>query len=126
MIDMKLKTESLEAILVAILAVNSYGLEKAYALLPQLREAGLTNPESVANADVGDVMVRMYESGYQRGLLGEMFAQRVKHLMTLASRGELDLLDDFLENNQREQAIELLCQIKGVGPKVAGDVLLLM
>lgn len=123
---MSLTAESLEAILVAMLAVNSYGLEKAYALLPQLREAGLTDPENVANSDVGDVMVRMYESGYQRGLLGEMFAERVKHLMTLASQGELDSLEDFLESNQREQVVELLCQIKGVGPKVAGDVLLLM
>lgn len=48
---MPINERNLEAVIAAILAVNSYGLEKSYKLLPSLRKAGLTDPATVAKAD---------------------------------------------------------------------------
>ncbi len=117
---------NLEAVIAAILAVNSYGLEKSYKLLPSLRKAGLTDPATVAKADGGDVMMRLCKAGYDRGMLTEMMAGRLVHLMQVVHSGALDGLNTLVDNRAKEGTLELLCTVKGIGPKVAADAWMLL
>jgi len=48
---MALAVPQVECLLMAILAVNSYPLEKVWTLLPRMRELGLTAPARVAAMD---------------------------------------------------------------------------
>jgi 3-methyladenine DNA glycosylase/8-oxoguanine DNA glycosylase len=116
---MRISSESLEAILTAILAVQKYPLEKAWSLLPSLRLERLTEPDFVAKADIGDLIVRLTRAGYERGMLNEMMATRVQHLMVAAVSGSLDAYDDRLAKKDKQAAQELLCKVKGIGPRVA-------
>jgi hypothetical protein len=49
---MGLPVSSVECLLMAILAVNSYSLDKAWKLLPRMRELGLTDPARVVAMDM--------------------------------------------------------------------------
>ena len=122
---MPLPDEQIEALVASILAVNSYGLDKAYAILPALREAGLTNPPQTAIKDIGELTVALGNAGYCRGWLTGMMAERLASLMA-AIEGKLDDLGSFVDSNNKTSAINLLCTIKGIGSKVANDAWMLM
>lgn len=113
-----MRTEFLDDVVVALLAVNNYPLDKAWNLLPALREAGMTSPDAVPQ-DIGEATVRLATAGYDRGLLTSMFAERIQNLMAAVRRGDLSRIDALIETKNKEQALELLCSVKGIGPRVA-------
>ena len=113
-----MKNELLEEVVVALLAVNNYPLDKAWKLLPALREAGLTKPESVPS-DAGEATVKLAAAGYDRGLLTSMFAERIQGLMQAAQSGDLDGLEGLVREGKKAEAAAVLCKVKGIGPRVA-------
>jgi hypothetical protein len=119
-----MRTEHLEEIVVALLAVNNYPLEKAWKLLPGLRAAGLTDPKRVP-MDIGECTVALAAAGYDRGLLTEMFAERIQQLMAMVERGALAGLDDLIDAKKKTEAQALVTTVKGVGPRVAETAWLL-
>lgn len=123
---MKITGSSLEAITVALLAVYQWPAEKVWKLLPALREAGLTDPARTAGAGIEDVIVRLANAGYDRGLLTEMFALRVMNLMAAARDGVLDDFDGHLRRKDKAAATEVLVRVKGIGPKVAETAWMLL
>ena len=123
---MTIEQNHLEAIIASMLAVNAYGLERSYALLPGFRTAGLTDPVTIAREDVGALMMRLAKAGYDRGLLTEMMAGRMSNFMKAVANGELDELDEMVARGDQSSAVDLLCKIRGIGPKVATDSWLLM
>ncbi len=123
---MKLTTDHIEALVAAVLAVNNYRLEKVWAQLPGLQAAGLTDPEWVAAADLGEVVVRLTASGHDRGMLAGLIADRLQTMMQAVVAGTLDPLPDALKRGDRDAAVGILCTAKGIGPKVADNALMLM
>ena len=123
---MPLHRGNLEAIVVSLLAVNSYGLERVYELLPEFRNNGLVDPAKISNAEVPQVMRELYKSGYDRGMLTEMMAGRLIGVMKAVADGRLDILNDLVEKGSKTLTKELLCQVQGIGPKVASDAWMLM
>lgn len=123
---MEISQESIDAILVALLAVQQYSLDRAWSLLPKLEKAGLTDPKKVVKANLGALVVKLTESGYERGLLNGLMAPRVQNLMMAVVAGELDAFDELRGTGDRQAAIELLCRVKGIGPKVANNAWLLL
>ena len=113
-----MKQENLEDLVVAVLAVNNYSFEKAWTLLPNLREAGLTTAATFP-AELGPATVKLASAGYDRGLLTEMFAKRLHGLMQMAVSGALDELDGHVEAGRKDDVLALLVSVPGIGPKVA-------
>lgn len=116
---------TLEQVLVAQLSVYNWSMERVWKLLPALRHAGLTNPESFP-VDLGKTTVALYEAGYDRGMLTEMFAERAASLMAFAQSGELDPLDDLVAAGKKEEAVKLLLRIRGIGAMSAKNAWLLL
>lgn len=119
---MDLSAQQIESLLVALLAVNSYSVEKVTGLLPAFREARLTEPTfvaEVAKADIGPLIVRLASAGYDRGLRTEIFAQRVLALMEAINRGQLSALPAMVSARKESDAIASLTMIPGIGPRVA-------
>lgn len=123
---MKLSNNELEAVVAAILAVNRYPIEKAWDLLPKLREAGLTVPDMVVDEDIGRLTVRLASAGYDRGMLTSMLADRLQGLMRAVQQGQLDGLAAASARKDKKAAVEILCRVKGVGPQVAESAWLLL
>ncbi len=116
---MNLSKISLETILVSLLAVGGYSLEKAWNLLPQLREADLTEPEKVIGEEIETLTHQLFSIGYKRGIVTDMMAERLQQLMQMAHSGTLDEFDALLAKDEKDKAVELLCKVKGIGPMVA-------
>lgn len=121
-----LSHEIVEDLIVAILAVNSYPMERVARILPELRSNRLTDPEFVAAADLEEVTRLLYKSGYERGTLVGMFAERLKSLMAKIENDSLDEIGLAVTKRERDRIGDCLRDVKGVGPKVIQNALLLI
>lgn len=115
---MALAASQVECLLVALLSVNNFSLEKAWALLPRMREAGLTDPARVTAMDMAAAIDALTRAGYDRKSLTWLFAERVKALMAAIVAGELAGLDEAIATNDKGRATELLDRVRGIGPTV--------
>lgn len=115
---MPLAPAQVECLLMALLSVNNFSLEKAWLLLPRLREAGLTDPARVATMDMAATIEALTLAGYDRKKLTWLFAERVKALMAAIHSGELAGLDAAIAAKDKAEASELLGQVRGIGPTV--------
>ncbi len=123
---MKLATRTIESLVASVLSVNSYPLEKSWSLLPALGKSSLTDPDFVAGADPGDVTVRLGQSGYNRGMLTGMMAERLRSLMVAVNAGTLDGLEGLVAGDKKEKALSLLRTVNGIGTAVAHNAWLLL
>lgn len=65
-------------LVVAILAVNRYSLERTYTFAQGLRKQGLFDPHNLATLDLGDIVARLQAGGYRRGqFMSDLFAVRL-------------------------------------------------
>jgi 3-methyladenine DNA glycosylase/8-oxoguanine DNA glycosylase len=124
---MSISDSTLEALVASILAVNNWPLEKTWNLLPQLRARQLLNVNAAAAFDQGEMTVRLAEAGYDRGaVLTPMIADRISALMRAVQDGSLTDFESLLGRRDKKAAVECLCRVKGVGPKVAENVWMLL
>lgn len=115
---MALSGSHVECLLVALLSVNKFPLEKAWSLLPRMREVGLTDPARVAAMGMPAAIEALAGAGYDRKNLTWMFAERVMALMAAIHGGELAGLDEAIAAKDKAKATELLDRVRGVGPTV--------
>lgn len=116
----------IEALLVALLAVNNRTLEQTWSLLPNLRAERLTEPEFVHAAHTEEVIRRLAAAGYDRGALTWLFAERVQSLMAAIGSGALDELAQLVARNDRAGVTALLRKVHGIGPRVADNAWILL
>jgi 3-methyladenine DNA glycosylase/8-oxoguanine DNA glycosylase len=121
-----LAAEYTEAIGSAVLAVNSWTLDRVWNHINQLRKAGLFDPTRMAGFTLADVIKRLSENGYDRGNLTWMIAERLQKVIAEISKGTVNGLPLVIKSGDRESAIELLKKLPGVGPTVANNALLLL
>jgi hypothetical protein len=124
--DEKFPDDLVDSLVTALLAVNKYSLEKVWAMLPHLRQEGLTNPGPVASEDLSRLTIRLAEAGYDRGRLTVMFAERLQHLMAAIESGQLDSLRSAATRKDPEAVQRALCRVRGVGPQVAQNAWILL
>ncbi len=115
---MALAPAHVECLLMALLSVNSFSLEKAWTLLPRMRDAGLTDPARVATMEMSTVIEALTGAGYDRKNLTWLFAERVKALMGAIHDGHLAGLDEAIVRKDKIAATALLEPVRGVGPRV--------
>jgi hypothetical protein len=123
---MALSAPQIECLLMALLSVNNYPLAKAWALLPRMRELGLTNPPRVVGMGMPAVIEALTVAGYDRKNLTWMFAERVMALMAAIHGGELAGLDEAIAAKDKARASELLDRVRGVGPTVIQNAWVLL
>ena len=119
-------SDIVDALVISLLAVNNYQLDKAWALLPSLKSNGLTDPAQVAGADVGDLTVRLASAGYDRGMLTGLFAERLRQLMISVLSEAFGGLRDAIQANDQKKFSDLFCAFPGVGPRVCSNAWLLL
>jgi len=101
-----------------MLSVNNYSVTDAWALLPALRGAGLSDAALVASMEQSEIVARLKTAGYDRGKITEILAPRLQALMRAVEDGVLDGVSTIVEAEDREGLRALLLPIPGVGPRV--------
>lgn len=115
-----------EELVVSILAVNQYSLEKTYAVLPLLREVGVVDPGNLASWELEDVIGRLKAGGCDRGpFMTGLFARRLVSLgVALKSKGVASC-GEVISTNDAKAIRNLLLPVEGIGPKVLNNFFLL-
>ena len=100
----------------SLLSVNGYGAERAAALLPAFREAGLLDPSVVAAMDHEGLIVALATAGYSRGGFMPILSYRLYPLMEALAAGKLDELAISVGTGDRERFGSALAVVHGWGP----------
>jgi len=115
----QLESESVVHLMVAVLAVGGYSLQRAWNLLESLKKEGLTNPKVVEKCDEAEVVRRLARSGYDRGpTVTWSMAMRIMALHAAVRGGVLAQAVRLLRDGRVKDAEKVLCEVKGVGPTV--------
>ena len=115
-----------EDLVISILSVNQYSLEKTYAVLPLLRQGGLLRPDNLGSWELEEIVARLKTAGCDRGpFMTTLFASRLACLgMSVEARG-IAVCRRILLSNDPAAISNFLLPIKGIGPKVLKNFFML-
>lgn len=115
-----------EELVVSILAVNQYSLEKTYAILPLLREVGIVDPDNLASWELDEVIARLRAGGCERGsFMTSLFALRLVSLGTALKSKGIASCGEIILTNDAKAIRDLLMPVDGIGPRVLSNFFLL-
>ncbi len=110
-------------LVVSMLAVYNYTLEKVDAYSAGLEKQGLFEPDKIKKMSHEEIFAALEKSGYKRGNLNAIFTERVQGLGEYVDKKGQNHCESILKNKDKEAIITLLKPIKGVGPKVIENYL---
>lgn len=115
-----------EDLVVSILSVNQYSLEKTYAVLSLLQQSGLLSPENLSRWELEEIISQLKLAGCDRGpFMTKLFGLRLAALgMAVQSHG-LAACARILLSRDPAAISNLLLPINGIGPKVLRNFLML-
>jgi hypothetical protein len=112
-------------LVVSILSVNQYTLERTYQCIPELEKQGLFDPQNLIHWHQKEIMHRLKLGGCDRGqFMTNLFALRLASLGEFLRR-ELDTYAEVLSGRDARRIEELLMPINGIGPRVLSNFFLL-
>jgi endonuclease III-like uncharacterized protein len=115
-----------EDLVLAILSVNNYSIEKVYAKLQQLRRQGLFNPNNLCRWSHDEIAERLKAAGYDRGsFMTNLFSGRLAALGRHAEQVGVERFTRALSSKTPKGVEEALHSVSGVGPKVIENYCLL-
>jgi hypothetical protein len=122
----QVEPEQVVHLVVAVLAVGGYSLQRAWNLLASLQKEGLTDSKAVEKYDEAEVVRRLARSGYNRGpTVTPSMAKRLMALHAAVRDGVLAQAVRLLQDGRIKDAEKVLCTIKGVGPMVFNQFVML-
>ena len=113
-------------LVVSILSVNQYSLERTYTCVSGLRKQGLFEPIKLGQWSPSDIVEKLRSAGCDRGpFMTSLFAQRLANLGALIKSKGADRCTRVIAGTD-VQAIEgLLLPVNGIGPRVLANFRLL-
>lgn len=111
--------------LISLLAIYGPSLEKVDSLVPAFKQAGLTSPSKVVKMSHEEIYSALAQSGYDRGNLLGIFIPRIQAVAQTFEQMGLSQVETVLQGKNIQAIEKLLLPIKGIGPKVVNNFLLL-
>ena len=113
-------------LVIAMLSVNNYPMEKTFGLANQLREKRLFDPSFLLSCDLSELTRRLGSAGYDRGeTMTVIFTDRLSSLGRLTNIVPAGECTRILSSGSRDEVVSLLSSVKGIGPKVLANFFLL-
>ena|ERR1700733_1475624 len=114
-------------LVVSVLSVNNYSLEKTYAAFDRLKDAGIFDPKNLDRWELSEITKRLHEAGYNRGpFMMNIFAERLAALGRFAASHGIEACETVLRGTDAARIEGMLTCIKGIGPRVLENFFLLM
>ncbi len=111
-----------EDLVVSMLSVNNWSLEKTYYFLDNLRAQGLFDPNRLGSLDQDEIVTRLRKAGYDRGtFMNNLFALRLGCLGQSVKRQGILECTNRLSGNVRPDIEVFLASVKGIGPVVIAN-----
>ena len=115
--------EPWEDLVVAVLAVSLYPIERVEPCRMAFREAGLFDPNRLAAESIQALTEELQRAGYDRGKLTWQFADRLISLGKHVIDGDQRSFERVLSDGSELEVGEALTPIYGIGPKVIRNYL---
>ena len=131
MTDNKIYTDSANSdlaseLILSILAVRNYGLEKTYLLKDSLKSIGLFDFKILMNSSTEDLENLLKEAGCNRGeFMTALFASRLNSLDGFIKQEGLQNFKAKVNNSDLNEVSAYLLKVKGIGPKVIANFFVL-
>ena len=115
-----------EDLVVAVLAVNRYSLEKTYSRVEEMRREGLFEPENLMRWTPNEIVLRLKSARYDRGqFMTYLFAVRLSSLGQYLESVGIDYCQEVLMNRGAHEIKNFLLPVRGIGPRVLANFFLL-
>jgi hypothetical protein len=125
--EMSITSDNLrEDLVLSLLAVNQYSLEKTYSSLNGLRNEGLFEPENLMTWTAAEIATRLKRAGVDRGIfMTTLFSERLSSLGQFLKARGIREWESLLLSNDTAAIRDLLLPVNGVGPKVLRNFFIL-
>src|SRR6266849_1635961 len=105
-----------EDLVLSILSVNQYSLEKTYACLAGLRSEGLLEPATLISCSPEEIAARLKRGGCYRGVfMTTLFAHRLSSLGYFLEVKGIEACESVLRSGDSSAIKSLLMPVKGIG-----------
>lgn len=122
----KLSNDPFPDLIISVLAVNSFKIEKAYALLENLQSQGLTEPAKLAEWEPPNIYQKLVDAGYDRGeFITYLIAERLAGMGRKIISDGISKWENTLTTKDALKIDKLLKDVRGVGPVVIQNFYLL-
>ncbi len=112
-------SEQEDHLVVALLAVGGYSLQRAWDLLPALQREHLADAKAAEELDEAEVVRRLARAGYDRGAsVTTSMAKRLMAVHAAVRDGVLAQASRLMRDGRLQDAERVLCQVSGIGPTV--------
>jgi len=106
-------------LVISILAVNQYSLERTYNSLEGLQQAGITDPLTLARSDAPQIEAKLRAAGCDRGsFMTRLFSERLAALGVLIRTTGVSECEKVITGRNAKEIENLLQPVKGIGPVV--------
>jgi hypothetical protein len=113
-------------LIVSILAVNQYSLERTYQSLEGIQRQGISDPKVFTKCSVEQLEERLKLGGCDRGpFMTHLFAKRLASLSEYVRSVGIEQSGDFLAGKSRSRIEQFLEPVNGIGPVVLRNFFLL-
>jgi hypothetical protein len=111
-----------EDLILAILSVNRYSLEKTYSAVDGLRSEGVFDPKKLVERTLEEITVHLRRGGYDRGeFLTKLFAMRLMSLAAFVERIGVEESEKILTSPDKRKIVEFLQPVNGIGSQVLNN-----
>jgi len=108
-----------EDLVLAILSVNTYPLEKTYLAVETLRREGIFDPQNLMRWKAEEIGIHLRRGGYDRGeYMTNLFAERLAALGAFANSVGIEECEQVLRKGGATEVRQFLKPVKGIGPQV--------
>ena len=108
-----------EHLVVAVLSVNQYSLERTYGSIQGLRSEKLVDPRNLSLWTVREIEERLKAAGCDRGdFMTRLFSQRLHSLGKHVEGRGFRICEEILRTGERRAIDNLLAPVNGIGPVV--------
>ncbi len=121
------RDEAVRNLLVSLLAVNNYSLEKVWQHIQAFEQEGIFDPSQVCAWSKEEATQHLAHAGYRRGsFMNPLIAERLVGVCRFLEEGGLNALMKACENRRIEEVADVLKDVRGVGPFVIRNFSILM
>jgi hypothetical protein len=106
-------------LVVAILSVNSFPVDRTWALLDRLRAEKLTDPANLSQQTAPGLYSKLVAAGYDRGeFMTYLFAERLSSLGAFTKAFGIAECEKVIKGRDANAIKAMLLAVNGIGPAV--------